>query len=125
MDFTLKLDSGTRDLVFDDDGIMATIEGDDTYIQNVENNLNTWLGEFVLDDTHGTDYSRILGRNDSEIAPGEPEEVIRDAVLQEPNVSLINSVTVGQSARRTMDISLSGELLSGENISIGGITQRG
>lgn len=111
-DYTLKLDPVTRDLLFDANDIMETIEGDDASVQNVNVNLNTWKGEFLLDETHGTDYERILGKFRREVLPNETEEVLRDGVLQEPKVSIINSIDATLSDKRVLNASITGELAS-------------
>lgn len=111
-DYTLKLDPVTRDLLFDANGIMETIEGDDASVQNVNVNLNTWKGGFLLDETHGTDYARILSKFRREVLPNETEEVLRDGVLQEPKVSIINSIDATLSDQRVLNAYITGELAS-------------
>lgn len=116
-EFTLKIDAKTRDLIFDEDGMLEIVEGDDVYVQNVDNTLNTRLGEFFLDETHGTDFDRILDNNFSDVWD-EAEEVVRDAILQEPQISLINTISVSVQANRALSVSFTGELASGETISM-------
>ena len=123
-EFTMKLDPDTRDLVFDNSGIMATVEDDDAYTQNVRLALDAWLGEFILDETHGTDYSRILAQDDS-VADSEAEEVIRDGILQEPQVSLVNTISAVMAPGRVLTIGFTGELQSGEAISLEELRQNG
>ncbi len=96
---TLFIDPETRDLVFDEDGSFKKIYGQDTTIQNVRNALLTWKSEFFSDETHGTDYDKILGKNQNEIDIEEIKEIIREAVFQEPNVSRIDTMTVKYDKR--------------------------
>lgn len=124
-EFTLKLDPATRDLSFDESGSMDLVEGDDVYAQNVNNTLNTWLGEFRLDETHGTDYARVLAQDNYSVADGEAEEVIRDGILQEPGISLINTIEVAIGPGRVLSASFSGEFISGETITLEELTQHG
>ena len=118
MEYTLKLNPETRDVIFDDDGILETIEGDDVPVQNVNVNLNTWQGEFQLDETHGTAYKRVMGEPNS-FSRSEGEEIIRESVLQEPNVAIVNGVDVSIDEKRTMNTYVTGELASGAEMSTG------
>ena len=96
---TLLIDSEIRDLVFDEDGFFKKIYGVDTTVQNVRHALLTWKAEFFADKTHGTDYERIMGVNQNELEVGEIEEVIREAVFQEPTVSWIDNILVSYEQR--------------------------
>ncbi len=96
---TLQIDSETRDLVFDNDGSFRKIYGEDTIIQNVRNTLLAWKAEFFADKTHGTDFERILGKNQNEIDDGEIEEVIREAIFQEPSVMRIDELECSYEGR--------------------------
>lgn len=116
MDYTLKLDPQTRDIVFDEDGLLATIAGDDATVQNVNVNLNTWMGEFLLDETHGTDYERVLGEPNS-FSRSEGEEIVRDSVLQEPKVAIVSGVDVSIDEKRILHAEVAGELASGAEMS--------
>lgn len=96
---TLLIDPETRDLVFDENGHFRKIFDEDTTVQNVRHALLTWKAEFFADRIHGTDYERILGKNENELEVGEVEEVIREAIFQEPDVSRIDELTVTVSNR--------------------------
>lgn len=114
---TLLIDPETRDLVFDDDGSFKKIYDRDTTVQNVRHALLTWKAEFFADETHGTDYERIIGRNQNEIDNEEIKEVIREAVFQEPDVSRIDSMTVNYD-RRNITVELTATLVDGETIAL-------
>lgn len=114
-DMTLLIDPETRDLVFDDAGMLAQIYGKDTIVQNVRHALLTWKAEFFADKEHGTDYERIVGKNQNEIDNEEIKEVIREAVFQEPYVSRIDSMDVTYD-RRKVTVELSATLTDGENV---------
>lgn len=96
---TLLIDPETRDLVFDGNGNFQKIFDKDTTVQNVRHALLTWKAEFFADLIHGTDYERILGKNQNDIDDGEIEEVIREAVFQEPDISRIDEIHVSYEAR--------------------------
>lgn len=113
--FTLRLDPETRDLVFDEAGILETVEGDGATAQNVTNTLNAWKGEFFLEGTHGTDYSRILGRDSYDVLDGEADDVFREAIFQESRVTVIRSLEVSISGR-DLDASFQAELADGTQI---------
>ena len=114
---TLKLDEETRDLVFDSDGSFQKIYEEDTIIQNVRNTLLTWKAEFFADETHGTDYERILGKNQNEIDDGEIEEVIREAIFQEPSVTRIDDLKFSYE-KRAVEVTVTATLENGEKIKL-------
>lgn len=114
---TLLIDPETRDLVFDDDSSFKKIYDRDTTVQDVRHALLTWKAEFFADETHGTDYERIIGRNQNEIDNEEIKEVIREAVFQEPDVSRIDSMTVNYD-RRNITVELTATLVDGETIAL-------
>jgi hypothetical protein len=96
---TLVIDTETRDLVFDEDGHFKKIFEDDTTIQNVRHALLTWKAEFFADETHGADYERIMGTSENDIDNDEIEEIIREAVFQEPEVSRVDAIVVSYENR--------------------------
>ncbi len=91
---TLLIDPETRDLVLDENGGFKKIFGKDTVVQNVRHALLTWKAEFFADRRHGTDYERIMGVNQNELEDGDVDEVIREAVFQEPDISWIERLTI-------------------------------
>ncbi len=91
---TLLIDPETRDLVLDEDGFFKKIFDKDTTVQNVRHALLTWKAEFFADKRHGTDYERIMGVNQNDLEDGEVEEVIREAVFQEPDIAWIENIVV-------------------------------
>ena len=115
---TLRIDPDSRDLVFDKDGIMGRIYGDDTTGQCIRLTLLTWKGELFLDTTHGTEYDRVLGKKPSELSDDEAGEVIREALFQEQDVSHVNSLSV-DIGNMAASITLDATLFSGKKISMG------
>ena len=61
-DFTLRIDPQTRDIVFDEDGMLETISGDEATAQAVRQTLLVYKGEFPLVPSHGTDYEKSWGK---------------------------------------------------------------
>ncbi len=116
-EMTLRIDAETRDLIFDDNGCFQKIFGEETIIQNVRNTLLTWKAEFFADETHGTDYERVLGKNQNEIDDGEIEEVIREAVFQEPSVTRIDELTYSFKSR-IITIAITATLENNEKINL-------
>lgn len=114
-DFTLRIDPQTRDIVFDEDGMLETISGDEATAQAVRQTLLVYKGEFPLVPSHGTDYEKIMGKKPNELEDDEVPEVIREGVFQEPEVTEVDGVEFN-IAGRTMDISVSGRLASGNTI---------
>ena len=114
-DFTLRIDPQTRDIVFDEDGMLQTISGDEATAQAVRQTLLVYKGEFPLVPSHGTDYEKIMGKKPNELEDDEVPEVIREGVFQEPEVTEVDGVEFN-IAGRSMDISVSGRLASGNTI---------
>ncbi|MBQ8135223.1 MAG: DUF2634 domain-containing protein [Lachnospiraceae bacterium] len=96
---TLKIDPETRDMVFDENGMPELIYDSETTVQNVRHALLTWKGEFFADETHGTDYEAVMGVNQNDIETGEIEEVIRDAVFQDPEIASVDSMDITYDSR--------------------------
>lgn len=113
----LRIDPETRDLVFDADGNMEQVFGDETTSQNIRLTLQAWKGEFFLDVNHGTEYDRILGKKPHELPYDEVGEVLRDAIFQEPDVSQIEEVT-GEIDGRKATAAFRAALYSGQEISM-------
>jgi hypothetical protein len=115
----LNIDPETRDLTFDEDGIMEEIYGDVTTAQAIRLTLQTWKAEFFLDETHGTLYERIMGKKTHELEPDEVEEVMREAIFQETDVAQIDRIdAVLDSENRQATADFSARLYSGQIISM-------
>lgn len=116
-DMTLLIDPETRDLVFDEDGNFVKIYGADTTVQNVRHALLTWKAEFFADLAHGTNYERIVGTNQNEIDINEIQDVVREAIFQEDEVSRIDTLNVSYDGRN-VTAEFSATLVSGETIAL-------
>lgn len=114
--YTLRIDPKSRDITFDTDGMMETVAGDDTTAQAVRLTLQTWLGEFALVPSHGTNYEAIMGKKPKDLTEDEIPEVVRAAIFQEPEVEEVEEVTYTQ-AGRSLDIFFVGRLSNGNIIS--------
>lgn len=114
--YTLRIDPESRDITFDTDGMMETVAGDDTTAQAVRLTLQTWLGEFTLVPSHGTNYEAIMGKKPKDLTEDEIPEVVRAAIFQEPEVEEVEEVTYTQ-AGRSLDIFFVGRLSNGNIIS--------
>ena len=114
---SLRIDPESRDLVIDADGNMEQTYGDETTAQGIRLTLQAWKGEFALDPTHGTQYDRILGKKPYELPDDEAEEVIREAIFQEADVSHVDNVAadIGNMA---VEMTLEATLYSGQRISM-------
>ena len=112
---TLLIDTETRDLVFDEGGNFTKIFGADTTAQNVRHALLTWKTEFFADLVHGTDYESIMSQNQNEIDLNEVEDIIREAIFQEDDVSRIDSITVSYDGR-SVTAEFTATLVNGETI---------
>ena len=103
----MKIDEESRDLVFDSEGKLETIEGDDTTVQAVRLTLEVYKEEFPLDVTHGTDYDRIMGQPISRLP--------KDEIQEEPQVSQIDQLELSET-ERTLKVAFVGMLQSGKVI---------
>jgi len=112
---TLLIDPETRDLVFDENGHFKKIYDEDTVVQNVRHALVTWKAEFFADETHGTDYERIVGKNQNEVDISEVKEVLREAIFQEPYVQRVDSLDVTYE-NRSITAVFRGTMTNGEKI---------
>lgn len=112
---TLLIDTESRDLVFDEGGNFTKIFGADTTVQNVRHALLTWKAEFFADLVHGTDYESIMSKNQNEIDLNEIEDIIREAIFQEDDVSRIDSITVSYDGR-SVTAEFTATLVNGETI---------
>lgn len=115
---TLLIDPETRDLEFDENGYFKKIYDKDTTVQNVRHALLTWKAEFFADKTHGTDYERIMGVNQNDLDSVEVEEVIREAVFQEPDVSRIDEISVSYE-NRSVTVEIAATMTDGNKIRLG------
>ena len=110
---TLMIDPETRDLVFDEDGSFKKIYDEDTTVQNVRHALLAWKAEFFADETHGTDYDRIFGLNQNDVDDDEVDEIIREAIFQEQDVSRVDSLVVTHDGRN-ISVTFSATLVNGK-----------
>ena len=116
-DMTLLIDPETRDLVFDEGGNFVKIYGADTTVQNVRHALLTRNAEFFADLVHGTDYESIMGTNQNEIDINEIQDIVREAIFQEDEVSRIDTLNVSYDGR-SVTAEFSATLVSGETIEL-------
>ena len=114
---TLLVDPETRDLAFDDGGNFKKIFDADTTVQNVRHALLTWKAEFFADLIHGTEYERIVGMNQNEIDLNEVQDIIREAIFQEDDLSRLDTITVSYDGR-TVAAAFTATLVSGETIAL-------
>ncbi|MBO6292714.1 MAG: DUF2634 domain-containing protein [Selenomonas sp.] len=112
---TLLIDPEIRDLVFDEGGNFKKIYDEDTVVQNVRHALVTWKAEFFADETHGTDYERIVGKNQNEVDMSEVKEVLREAIFQEPYVQRVDSLEVTYDNRSVTAV-FQGTMINGEKV---------
>lgn len=76
-----------------------------------------WKAEFFADLVHGTDYERIMGTNQNEIDINEIQDIVREAIFQEDEVSRIDTLNVSYDGR-SVTAEFSATLVSGETIEL-------
>ena len=79
--------------------------------------LLTWKAEFFADLIHGTDYERIVGMNQNEIDINEIQDIVREAIFQEDEISRIDTLNVSYDGRNVA-AEFSATLVSGEAIAL-------
>ena len=109
-----KINQDTKDLCFDDAGILETIDEDEAAAQGVRMALTAFQGDFDLEPEHGTDYEQILGLP---VDDETTDEVIREAIFQEDRVAMIDELIVNMD-KRAVEISFSGTLNDGKKVSM-------
>jgi phage baseplate assembly protein W len=108
---TLYIDPDTGDLDFADDDI-KTITDDEAIAQCVRVTLETWLGEWTLDERHGTNYQRIISED---LTDAQVRDIISAAIYQEPQVQRITALKVSRSGRELV-VAFTALLKSGKTI---------
>lgn len=114
---TLKIENG--DLVFDSQGNLIMVEGQDEEVQAVERLLTTNTGEWFLNIEHGLDYSRIQGKN---ITDEQIRLAVMQALAQEERIAEVERIDIQRDNKnRTVGINfrcrmVSGEVLQGEEV---------
>lgn len=107
---TWEIDPDTKDLAFDKEGILKTVEGDSTSAQNIRMALESWREDFELVPDHGTDYTKILV---DQVDEDTTEEIIREAIFQEDNMGVLEKLSIERDDNRKLNISFSGQLNNG------------
>lgn len=112
---TWEIDPNTKDLTFDEEGLLKIIEDDSTSAQNIRMTLESWRGDFDLDPDHGTDYTKILVDQADE---DTTEEIVREAIFQEDNMGVLEKLSIERDENRKLSISFSGQLGNGAIINM-------
>jgi hypothetical protein len=108
-----EIDPDTKDLTFDNEGILKNVSGDSTSVQNVRMTLESWIGDFDLVPDHGTDYEKILV---DQVDEDTAEEIIREAIFQEDTMGVLGNISIDRDEKRKLNISFSGQLDTGTAI---------
>ncbi|MBK5244284.1 MAG: DUF2634 domain-containing protein [Eubacteriaceae bacterium] len=103
-----------NDLVFDNQGDLMMVEGDQEQIQGVERLLTANVNEFFLEITHGFDYSLLKTK--------QPDSnLIRlgliDAITQDTKVDNISNLIINlDNATRKLTVNFKILLVSGNTV---------
>lgn len=110
---TFKIVNG--DLVFDGQGNLVMVEGEDEIAQSIERILTTNKGEWFLNLEHGLDYSAIQGK-------GRDIEGIKlaitEAILQEGRVSEVEKIDLSLDKDRHLKIDVTVRLQEGDTLEV-------
>lgn len=97
---TLAIDSDTRDLTMNATGKFETIDNyADHARQAMELTLRAWLGDWMLDLGHGTDYKSILGTTATD---RQAERILRDALSQVREIWTVDEISMARRGRELM-----------------------
>jgi hypothetical protein len=114
---TLFIDDDTQDLRFTPEGEMELIYGNETTAQCVRLTLEAYLKDFFLDESHGTEWTRVLGRKMSELSDAELDSVLRAAILQETDISFIVSMSF-ERQYRGISVTFTAQLRNGGEVTL-------
>ena len=110
---TFKIVDG--DLVFDGQGNLVMVEGEDEIAQSIEMVLTTNKGEWFINLEHGLDYKAITGK-------GRDIEGIKlaitEAILQEERVSEVEKIDLFLDKDRHLKINVTARLQEGDTLEI-------
>lgn len=110
---TFKIVDG--DLVFDGQGNLVMVEGEDEIVQSIERILTTNKGEWFLNLEHGLDYQEIQGK-------GRDIEGIKlaitEAILQEERVSEVEKIDLFLDKDRHLKINVTARLQGGDTLDL-------
>lgn len=81
--------------------------------------LSTQLGEWFLDFEDGVPYNPPGGILGGKMTEAQVSAILRRRILLDPDVDIIESMTVAQDARRHVSVTASVRLLTGEVVTIG------
>lgn len=99
----IKLDEDTGDIAFTNGESTVTSIGAEDLAQRLRIRLNTFQGEWFMDNTLGIDWwNRVMGKNRSKMAV---DALIQDAILKEPDALQIVSYTSSISTDRKFSCS--------------------
>lgn len=112
---TLYINPDTLDIEFDANGELKMITDHETTAQNIRNTLLAEKGSFPLALEHGAELMRVLGQKTGAETDIIAEEVMREAILQETDVSYIESLTISTS-QRSMTVAFEAVASDGKTI---------
>lgn len=101
-------------------GITQLIGGTAEKIQSLTNRLSTRQGEYFLDAEYGLDFESVLSVTQKEPDETEKEVAVRECILQDANVTVVNDVSVTGTKDRNTSIIFTAELNATETI-VGGV----
>lgn len=99
----IKLDEDTGDISFTDGESTVTSIGAEDLAQRIRIRLNTFQGEWFMDNTLGIDwFNRVMGKNRSKMAV---DALIQEAILEEPDALQIIAYSSSISSDRRFSCS--------------------
>lgn len=94
-----------RDLVLSNNKFVL-VDNDDSLMQQITNQVTMWLGEWFANTSIGIDY---IGFENKKFSDNEIISSVRQSLLNNPNVSLVNSIVVNRNLverKITLDVNI-------------------
>lgn len=110
----LTMDFSTNDIVIEN-GDMSLVDGVDAIEQDLQQQLQVWLGEWFLDTTIGIPYrQQILVKNPNlDIV----QAILVNAAVNVPGVQVINETEFAyEPTNRVLDVQMQGQTSNGQTI---------
>lgn len=83
------------------DGKTLTTDSRDEIRQSLQNRLSTRLGEFFVDTTYGLEFENLLSYDQKRISKESQELAIRECVLDDDRIELVESIEIIQNGKAT------------------------
>ena len=102
---SIAINPVTKDLIMSGNKFVLN-DSTNSLSQNISNNVRIWLGEWFANTSIGIDY---IGFENKKFSDNEIISSVRQSLLNNPNVSLVNSIVVNRNLverKITLDVNI-------------------